>query len=87
VKDIENMTIKEITDEIAYLRKQVEKKNTLFGYDVESLIAISYELQKNNITVDLLKDNLGMYGKGFKDGQEQVYRLIRKFNKKASDTK
>jgi len=82
LRPIEEMTIQEIKEELNYLRVQIKKKNTLYGYDVDHLIGISHALMRDDITVKDLKESITMYKKGWNEAMKQQKDVIKGiFNK------
>ena len=67
MRSIEEMTIKEIIDELTLLREKVQVKDTLFGYDVEELLAVKKVLEDKTMTPEILSSNIKMYQKGWHD--------------------
>ena len=60
IQPIEEMTIKEIQDELEYLREQSNKKQILNGYSVDTLMEVAQALRSNEITIEILKDSFSM---------------------------
>lgn len=81
-RPIEEMTIEEIKDELNNLRERVQKKDTLYGYDVEKLIGISNALMRDDITVKDLDNAIIMYKKGWDEALKMTNNAIKGvFNK------
>lgn len=78
---IEDMTTQQIKEELNYLREQVKKKDTLFGYDLQELLAVKKVLEDNQITPKILSSNLEMYKKGWEDCQKATQESWDSFNK------
>jgi hypothetical protein len=45
----------------------VQVKDTLFGYDVEELLAVKKVLEDKTMTPEILSSNIKMYQKGWHD--------------------